>query len=132
MYKLPDGQLDIYAVYSPLEQLLDTENRFVRWAREIPWEELERELSSKLYARRGAPAAPLRLTLGITLLQQRFNLSDAEVLRQVSENPYMQYFIGRNEYTHEPPCSEKLLRSFRGRLGDAEWRLVGKLARVMR
>ena len=51
MYKLPDGQLDIYTLIHPLEDMLDPENRWVVRARAMPWEELERVLSAKLYCR---------------------------------------------------------------------------------
>lgn len=54
MYKLPDGQLDIYTLIHPLEDMLDPENRWVVRARAMPWEELERVLSAKLYSSRGA------------------------------------------------------------------------------
>ncbi len=129
MYKLPDGQLDIYEVYCPLERLLNPENRFCRWAGAIPWEELELEWSGKLYSRRGAPAKPLRLILGAFLIREKFDLSERETLREIEENPYMQYFIGLKEFAHEPPFNVSLLAQFRRRLDPAARRMIRRVIR---
>ena len=129
MYKLPDGQMDIYAVYSPLEALLNPEDRFVRWAKAIPWEALEAEWSEKLFARRGAPAKPLRLSLGAYLILERFGYSERETLRQITENPYMQYFIGLQEFQRRPPFNVSLFSQFRGRLTPEARRAFRSLLR---
>ena len=129
MYKLPDGQMDIYSVYCPLERLLDPEDRFVRWAKAVPWEALEAAWSGALYARRGAPAKPLRMALGAYLLSLRFRLSERETIRQITENPYMQYFIGLQEFTRRPPFHPSLLAQFRRRLTPEAARTVRRLLR---
>ena len=49
MYKLPDGQLDIYTLIHPLEDMLDPENRWVVRAGAMPWEELERVLPNCIH-----------------------------------------------------------------------------------
>ena len=129
MYKLPDGQMDIYSVYSPLEKLLNPENRFVRWAKAVPWESLEAEWSEQLYARRGAPAKPLRMALGAYLICLRFGLSERETLRQITENPYMQYFIGLQEFSRKAPFHPSLLAQFRHRLTPQAARTIRRLLR---
>ena len=129
MYKLPDGQMDIYAVYSPLEKLLNPEDRFIRWAKAIPWEALEAEWSGALYARRGAPAKPLRLTLGAYMIHIKFGYSERETLRQITENPYMQFFVGCREFQREPPFNPSLFAQFRRRLSPAAQRTVRRLVR---
>ena len=116
MYKLPDGQLDIYEVYSPLYAMLDPGNRWIRWASMIPWRELEREWSARLYARRGAPAKPMRYALGALLIQEKLRLSDRECIRQLTENPYWQYFIGLQEFSNKAPFHDSFLTDFRRRL----------------
>ncbi len=79
--------------------MLDPENRWVVRARAMPWEELERVLSAKLYSSRGAPAKPLRMMLGAMMIGDHLKCSDAETVRQIQESPYMQYFVGLNEFT---------------------------------
>jgi len=129
MYRLPDGQLDIYTVFCPLEELLDKENRFVRWADAIPWEELEHEWGDRLYPHRGAPAKPLRQTLGCCLIRERFGFSDRETIAQIMENPYMQYFIGLKEFMRTPPCSTKLMMRFRHRMDAAAQKEMRRIVR---
>lgn len=129
MYRLPDGQMDIYEVYCPLEKLLNAENRFVRWAEAIPWTQLEAEWSKRLYSRRGAPAKPLRLILGAYMIFEKFGLSEKETLRQITENPYMQYFIGLKEFSYDPPFNASLFAQFRRRLNEESKKCIRRLVR---
>ena len=133
MYKLPDGQLDIYTLIHPLEDMLDPENRWVVRARAMPWEELERVLSAKLYSSRGAPAKPLRMMLGAMMIGDHLKCSDAETVRQIQENPYMQYFVGLNEFTRERPFAPLSLSLFRKKITpsvDREIRHIIKAADI--
>ena len=132
MYKLPDGQLDIYTLIHPLEDMLDPENRWVVRAKAMPWEELERVLSARLYSSRGAPAKPLRMMLGAMYIGDHLKCSDAETVRQIQENPYMQYFVGLQEFQRRPPFNVSLFSQFRGRLTpEARRAFRGLLRRYM-
>ncbi len=64
----------------------------------------------------GHPATPLRTALGILVMQKRKKLSDRAVLKEIQENPYLQYFIGMEKFSHEPPVKPSVLFSFRKRL----------------
>ena len=119
MYKLPDGQLDIYTLIHPLEDMLDPENRWVVRAKAMPWETLEARIVPKLYSTRGAPAKPLRMMLGSMIIGDFLKVSDAETVRQIQENPYLQYFIGLQEFTHEAVFAPLSLTLFRKRLTPA-------------
>lgn len=132
MYKLPDGQLDIYTVYCPLEQLIDMDNRWVRWAQSFPWSELELSWSSRLFARRGAPAKPLRLILGSLLIKEKLHLTERETVNAITESPYLQYFIGLSEFTHEPVLHHTLLGRFARRLDEEATRELRALLRRMK
>ena len=116
MYKLPDGQLDIYTLIHPLEDMLDAENRWVVRAKAMPWETLEARIEPKLYSTRGAPAKPLRMMLGAMIIGDFLRVSDAETVRQIQENPYLQFFIGLQEFTHEAVFAPLSLTLFRKRL----------------
>ncbi|MBQ3879375.1 MAG: transposase [Oscillospiraceae bacterium] len=116
MYKLPDGQLDIYTLIHPLEDMLDAENRWVVRAKAMPWETLEARIAPKLYSTRGAPAKPLRMMLGAMIIGDFLRVSDAETVRQIQENPYLQFFIGLQEFTHEAVFAPLSLTLFRKRL----------------
>jgi IS5 family transposase len=46
------------------------------------------------------------------------NLDDRETVAQITENMYMQYFLGYSGFSPEPPFDPSLFVEFRKRLGD--------------
>lgn len=64
------------------------------------------------------PAKPLRMALGSLLIQKQLGFSDRELLEEITENPYLQYFIGLPGYQMELPFVPFLLVMFRKRLND--------------
>ena len=42
----------------------------------------------------GNVAKPLRTALGSLIIQKKLCFSDRELVEQITENPYLQYFIG--------------------------------------
>ena len=64
------------------------------------------------------PAKPLRMALGSLLIQKQLRFSDRELLEEITENPYLQYFIGLPGYQMESPFVPSLLVVFRKRLTD--------------
>ena len=49
----------------------------------------------------------------------KLGVTDRELVDQIAENPYMQYFIGYKEYRNERPFDPSLLVSFRKRLPES-------------
>ena len=130
MYKYDDGQIDIYSLIKPLEDMLNMENRWVVRAKAIPWEALEDQFCPKLYSGIGAPAKPFRVMLGALLIKQYLKISDAETVRQIQENPYLQYFIGMNEYDYTPVFTPSLFVSFRRRIDQKSMREIRRIVRA--
>lgn len=64
----------------------------------------------------GHVAKPLRLALGSLIIQTKYQYSDRELVEQLTENPYYQYFIGLPGYQEEPPIDASTLVLFRKRL----------------
>ncbi len=58
------------------------------------------------------------MTLGSLLIQKQRGFSDRELVEEITENPYFQYFIGLPGYQTEPPFVPSLLVEFRKRLTD--------------
>jgi hypothetical protein len=52
---------------------------------------------------------PLRLVLGSLIIQTKYQYSDRELVEQLTENPYYQYFIGLLGYQEEPPIDASTL-----------------------
>ena len=63
-------------------------------------------------------AKPLRMALGSLLIQKQLGFSDRELVEELTENPYFQYFIGLPGYQTEPPFVPSLLVEFRKCLTD--------------
>ena len=59
----------------------------------------------------------VRMALGSLIIQNMVNLSDRKLVEMISENPYMQYFIGLSAFTEEYPFDPSLLVRFRKRIG---------------
>ena len=117
MYKKNrNKQLAFSNFNQPLGLQLNLENRWVRKAETIPWDAIEERYAKLFPSNRGVPAKPLRMAFGSLLLQKHIGCSDRELLEQITENPYFQYFIGLPGYQMEPPFVPSLLVEFRKRL----------------
>ena len=82
----------------------------------IPWEIFEKKYSRLFKGKNGRVAKPLRLALGSLIIQTKYQYSDRELVEQLTENPYYQYFIGLPGYHEEPPIDASTLVLFRKRL----------------
>lgn len=102
----------------PIGLRMNPQNRWVRKAQLIPWEEIEDRYAQLFPSHTGMPAKPLRVALGSLLIQKQYSYSDRELVEQITENPYYQYFIGLHGYQQEAPYAPSLLVEFRKRLTD--------------
>lgn len=102
----------------PIGLKMNPENRWVKKADLIPWDEIEDRYASLFPSKTGMPAKPLRLALGSLIIQKQYSYSDRELVEQLTENPYYQYFIGLPGYQQTAPFVPSLLVEFRKRLTD--------------
>ena len=102
-----------------LSNQLNPKHELLMLSRMIPWEELESEFGdwSEGNSRYGRPAKPVRLIVGLLLLQHMNNLSDEEVVRAWVENPYWQHFCGYDFIQWDFPVDPSSLTRWRKRLG---------------
>lgn len=98
---------------------LDPNNRWVRMAELVPWNEVEKTYA-KNFGKTGAPAHPARMALGALLIKQVTGFTDAALVDNVAENPYMQFFIGLSEFGSTCPFGASTLVAFRKRFPDDE------------
>ena len=113
---LPVGQLAFADFALPFSGKLSAQNRWVKLAALIPWQDLEVEYARQFDARLGAPAKPFRMALGALIIQERSGLTDRETVDQITENPYLQYFLGLSEYQLQAPFDASMMVHFRKRL----------------
>ncbi|MBN2983486.1 MULTISPECIES: IS5 family transposase [Cohnella] len=105
--------------FLPFGGKLDEENRWVRLARLVPWAAAEQKYGQFFKNTfRGQQTISLRTGLGALLIQERMQLTDRETVESISENPYMQYFIGLSGFTMKPPFHPSMMTHFRKRLTD--------------
>ena len=117
MYKPVDKLQHSFLDFNqPLGLKMNPENRWIRLADSIPWDELERKYADLFPSDTGNVAKPLRMALGSLIIQKKFQFSDRELVEQITENPYLQYFIGLPGYQDEPPFDSSTLVLFRKRL----------------
>lgn len=62
MYRLPSRQMSLDDFILPFGGTLNPENRWVKLAAIIPWEEIEKKYAT-LFSEIGQPAKPLRMAL---------------------------------------------------------------------
>lgn len=109
-------QFSITDFNQPIGLKMNPENRWVKKASAIPWEAIEEKYAKLFSSKTGMPAKPLRMALGSLLIQKQLGFSDRELVEEITENPYLQYFIGLPGYQTEPPFVPSLLVEFRKRL----------------
>lgn len=119
MYKFERyRQLGLADFNQPAGLKMNPENRWVRKSATIPWDVIEEKYAGLFPGKTGMPAKPLRMALGSLMIQKQYGYSDRELLEQITENPYYQYFIGLPGFQNEPPFVPSLLVEFRKRLDD--------------
>ena len=115
MYKKRDGQMTVEDYILPFSGELDGNNRWVKLSKMIPWEAFE-EKYARLFGKVGNPAKPARMALGALLIQTKLQATDEETVAQISENVYLQYFVGMQEYQSKPPFDPSMMVYFRKRI----------------
>jgi hypothetical protein len=112
------NQLTLEGFETPFEQTLNPQNRWVVLAKLIPWDEI-----CNLYLKHvgvsttGRPPLNPRVVIGSVIIKHMCNLDDRETVDQISENVYMQYFLGYSSFTNQAPFDASLFVEFRKRLG---------------
>jgi IS5 family transposase len=101
-----------------LSSLINPNAPLIILAKKIDWGYFEREFAP-LYKKNGAgsPPHPIRLMVGLLLIQYLKKLSDVEVVKQFVENVYYQAFCGYDYIPWEAPIDPSSLTRFRNRLG---------------
>ena len=119
MYKFHRNQQMSFTDFNqPAGMQIDPENRWVKKAASIPWYDIEIKYAALFPSETGMPAKPLQTALGSLMIQKKYDYSDRELVEQIKENPYYQYFIGLPGYSYEAPFAPSLLVEFRKRLTD--------------
>lgn len=110
-------QLSFEDFYLPFGGHLNPDNRWVRLAELIPWDEFEESYADQFaQSGQGAPAKPFRLALGSLIIKEKLDITDEETVEQIRENHYLQYFVGMEGYKDEALFDPSMMVHFRKRI----------------
>jgi hypothetical protein len=115
----PRHQLSFEDFFLPFGGQLSGDNRWIKLAELIPWDDLEDDYASQFCKGFGAPAKPFRMALGALIIKARLGLTDEELVEQIKENPYLQFFIGLEAFQTSAPFDPSLMVYFRRRLPES-------------
>ncbi len=116
MYRHNQSQLEFENFSLPFGGKLRSDNRWVKLAKLIPWDQIEKTYSTNLAGTgRGAPAMSVRVAFGALIIKERLGSSDEETVEQIRENPFLQYFLGLKEYEEESLFHPTMFVHFRKR-----------------
>jgi IS5 family transposase len=127
MYRRPTGQMVLEGFILPFEGKLSANNRWVKLAEIIPWSTIEKDYADLFPSNAGTVAKPLRMALGALIIKEKCGFTDRETVEQITENPYLQYFIGLEKYQIEPPFDASLMVHFRKRLDKETLNKINEL-----
>jgi len=123
----PQNQLSLSLFKHPFQRDLNPENRWVKLADLIPWDELAKVYSRNLQSDCGRLSVDVRTVIGALIVKHKLKLDDRGTIDMIQENIYLQYFCGLKEFTWEKAFDPSLFVDIRKRLGGKEFDAFNKL-----
>lgn len=120
-------QMAIEDFILPFGGKLDKRNRWVKLAETMPWEELSMVYNKSLSTNQGRPALPSRIVIGALIIKHMQNFTDEELMEQIRENAYLQYFLGYSIYDYDNIFEPSLLVQIRKRLGEESVKEINEI-----
>lgn len=125
MYKNDSQQPEFVDFYLPFGGKLLSSNRWIKLSTMIPWQEVEQCYQANFKGSgMGAPAKSGRIAMGALIIKERLGITDEETVNQITENPYLQYFLGLNEYRQESLFDPSMMVHFRSRFGQEDFKRI--------
>jgi hypothetical protein len=119
------SQLAFSGFETPFYNQLDPSNRWVVLSAQIPWDDLVNIFNKRNPPKQtGRPALNPRVLIGAVVIKHILNLDDRETVAQITENMYLQYFLGYSSYIREAPFDASLFVDIRKRMGQD---LIGEM-----
>ena len=123
----PQNQLSLEGFTHPFDRDLLPDNRWVKLAKVIPWDELAAVYSKKLQTGSGRKSVDIRLVIGALIVKHKLGLDDRGTIAMIQENSYIQYFCGMKSFTTKAAFDPSLFVDIRKRLGADEFDNFNKL-----
>ena len=119
MYQKREKQVSLYEnpICFTTGAPLDPQNRWVKLSGMIPWDQIEEKYSLTFdNPIKGKPAKSCRMAIGSLIIKEMFGFSDEDTVALITENPYLQFFIGLTAFTNKEPFDASTMTLFRKRL----------------
>lgn len=113
----PASQRSLSLFKTPFENHLAPDNRWVKMAEIVPWDDFANVIQKRMSKQRGRGSIDLRVVIGALLVKYIMNLPDEETIRYIQENIYVQYFVGLPAFQKEQVFTASLFVTLRKRLG---------------
>lgn len=127
MYRRRDkSQLSMDEFYIPFGDCLSTDNRWVKIARLLPWDLIERLYAKSFSEEKGRPSIPSRVAFGAIYIKEQENLTDDGTVAYLCENPYAQYLVGLKAFRQEALFETSMMVHFRKRFTPEMMRQINE------
>jgi len=110
------NQLTLDGFETPFAQKLTLSNRWVKLAQVIPWDKIVTVYNTIFKSKEGHPPISGRIIIGSLIIKHMLKLSDEETIEQITENMFMQYFLGYGTFTNDAPFDPSLFVTIRKRM----------------
>lgn len=110
-------QLSIEEFRTPFDIHLHKENRWVKLANTLPWDEMASIYYKSMCSGMGAPGIDARIVIGALIIKHLEKLDDRGTIQTIMENPFMQYFLGLSNFTYKEVFDPSLFVTIRKRVG---------------
>jgi hypothetical protein len=128
MYRKRDrNQLTLENFNMPFGGKLKADNRWVKLAAMMPWDFIEDIYAESMSEEKGGGAISSRIAFGAITIKENENLTDRSTVEYISENPYMQYFLGLQEFQDAPLFDPSMMTHFRKRFPADKIEEINKL-----
>lgn len=110
-------EIPLFKELLPYSGEIDLENRWVKMAEILPWDELEASYRRYFDESKQSTIKKCRLITGLLVGQMIVEMSDREIVGYFHENPYFQYFCGQDTFVSKRIIHPSVLSKRRKRLG---------------
>lgn len=119
-YESP-SQLKIEEFRTPFLKTLLPDNRWVLLSKVVPWDKFATVYLKAMDTGTGRPSISPRIVFGALIIKHIEGLDDRGTIAIIQENPYMQYFLGLEEFDPNPVFDPSLFVEIRKRIGHDQF-----------
>jgi len=95
--------------------LINPENRWAKLSDMMPWDKIDEHYAENMCESNGRFGLPSRMAFGAIFAKEDLNLTDEGMVTAISENVYLQYFLGMHDYQDTPLFDSSMMVHFRKR-----------------